>query len=67
MSAYGDSGHTTVHARLENQPCEEGPVADCTPGVQSSIPEWWEGAIELWGIHGHLFNIGDSCYGVEAA
>lgn len=32
MCADGDSGHTTVHTHLENQPCEERSVADCTTG-----------------------------------
>lgn len=32
MYAVGDGDHTTVHTHLENQPCGEGPVADCMTG-----------------------------------
>jgi len=32
ICAEGDGGHIAVHTRLENQPCGEESVADCTTG-----------------------------------
>jgi hypothetical protein len=61
--ADGDSGHTAHIWKINH--VKKGRYRIVRPGDQSSIPGWWEGAAELWAIHGYIFNIGDSCHGVK--